>query len=545
MSFSLKAKKILVIDDFPGMRKSVREMLYTLDAIDIKEVGSGVEAIGVMAKDRYDIVLCDYNLGTGKTGLQVLEEARVRQLLPFSTVFIMITAEQTPGMVLGAMENKPDEYLTKPFTTRQLLSRIERNIQRKIYLADIEREKQKQNWPVAIRLCESKLHSSHRKYHSHLQKLRAELAIATGDFKFAKSIYEDVLMQRDLNWAQYGLGEICFLQGNYEEAATILEKLIEQSPMMMEAYDCLARAYLAIEKKIEAEEILKTAVNLSPQAILRQQKLAGVAENNGNNEVASKAYLAAVELGKNSIHKSSGDYSGLAKLYHHNNESEQALSVISAMREEFNNDSESELRAALIENSIYQKIEDAEQVEQSFQRARILFKNMQNAPKALQLEMAMTCYQNNEPELADQVIDNLIKNHIDDDAFMDEIKAMQETCGKGDESNQLIKKIRKELVEVNNKGVRLFKQGRLPEAVQLMEQAREKMPGNKTIILNFIRILLQDAKVSGLNKDKLLKIQQLLNQAMKLGIEPHKIGSIKMEYSRIIQSQKEAAKNAS
>jgi DNA-binding response OmpR family regulator len=544
MTFSLKAKNILVIDDFPGMRKSVREMLYTLDAVDIKEVGSGIEAIGAMEKDRYDIVLCDYNLGTGKTGLQVLEEARVRQLLPFSTVFIMITAEQTPGMVLGAMENRPDEYLTKPFTTRQLLSRIERNIQRKIYLADIEREKQKQNWSVAIHLCEGKLHSPHRKYHSYLQKLRAELAIATGDFKFAKSIYEDMLKQRDLNWARYGLGEICFLQGNFEEAVTILEQVIEQSPMMMEAYDCLARVYLAIEKKIEAEEILKTAVNLSPQAILRQQKLAGVADNNGNNEVASKAYQAAVELGKNSIHKSSSDYSGLAKLYHKNNESEQALSIISAMREEFNNDKESELRAALVENSVYQKLEDAELVEQSFQRAKILFKNTHNVPKELQLEMAMTCHQNDDPELADQVIGDLIKNHIDDDVFIDEIKAMQKECGKGDESARLIKETRKELVEINNKGVRLFKQGRLPEAVQLMVQAREKMPGNKTIILNFIKILLQDAKVSGFNKDKLLQIQQILNQAIKLGIEPHKIGRIKMEYSRIIHAQKRAEKNA-
>ena len=543
MTFSLKAKRILVIDDFPGMRKSVREMLYTLDAFDIKEVASGGEAIEAMAKDRFDIVLCDYNLGAGKTGLQVLEEARARHLLSFSTVFIMITAEQAPGVVLGAMENKPDEYLTKPFTTRQLLTRIERNIQRKIYLADIEREKEKQNWPAAIRLCENKLHSAQRKYHSHLQKLRAELAIATGDFKFAKSIYEDALKIRNLNWARYGLGEICFLQGNYEQAVSILEQVIEQSPMMMEAYDCLARAYLVIEKKVEAEEILKTAVNLSPQAILRQQKLAGVAENNGNNEVASAAYLAALELGKNSIHKSSGDYSGLAKLHHNNNETEQALAVINVMREEFNNDTESELRAALIENSIFQKKQDAEQVEQSFQRTKILFKNLQNAPKDLQLEMAMVCYKNNDSELADQIIGNLIKNHIDDDAFMNEIKVSQENQGNAGASDLLINKTRKELIEINNKGVRLFKQGRLSEAVQLMERAREKMPANKTIVLNFIKILLQDAKVSGVNKDKLLQIQQLMNQAMKLGTEPHKIGSIKMEYSRIIRTQKKIEKN--
>lgn len=542
MAFSLKAKKILVIDDFPGMRKSVREMLYT-DAFDIKEVGNGVEAIAAMEKDRFDIVLCDFNLGTGKTGLQILEEARVRKLLSYSTVFIMITAEQTPGMVLGAMENKPDEYLTKPFTTRQLITRIERNIKRKFYLADIEREKVKQNWPAAIRLCENKLRSEHRKYHSHLLKLRAELAIATGDFEHAKLIYEDALRTRNLNWAQYGLGEISFLQGDYEVAREILEQVIEQNPMMMEAYDCLAKVYLASEKKSEAEGTLSAAVSLSPQAILRQQKLAGVAEQNGNTEAATKAYQAAIELGKNSIHKSANDYSGLAKLHFHNNDSEEALIIIEALREEFSNDREAELRAVLIENNIFQKMEDAELGEQSFQQAKILFKHLQNLPKELQLEMAVTCHNNDDSDFGDQLTEQLIKNHIDDENFINDIKAMYDDLGKRGQSDQLIKKIRKELVEINNKGVTLYKQRRLPEAIKLLEKAREKMPGNNTIVLNFLKILLQDAKLSGVNKEKLDRIQELMNQAIKQGIEPHKIGSIKMEYSKIIQTLKKARKH--
>ncbi|MBE0469576.1 MAG: response regulator, partial [Methyloprofundus sp.] len=122
----LKAKKILLIEDYPVMRKAIRDMLYSLDVITLIEAENGQKAINAMQTHKFDIVLCDYNLGEGKNGLQVLEEARFRKLLPSSAAFIMVTAEQLQDRVLSAMENKPDEYLTKPFTAQLLLTRLER-----------------------------------------------------------------------------------------------------------------------------------------------------------------------------------------------------------------------------------------------------------------------------------------------------------------------------------------------------------------------------------------------------------------------------------
>ncbi|CAK0759075.1 hypothetical protein CCP3SC15_2450004 [Gammaproteobacteria bacterium] len=43
----------------------------------------------------YDIVLCDYNLGDGRDGMQILEEAKQRHLIGLTTVFVMITAESS------------------------------------------------------------------------------------------------------------------------------------------------------------------------------------------------------------------------------------------------------------------------------------------------------------------------------------------------------------------------------------------------------------------------------------------------------------------
>ena len=139
------------------MRKAIEQMLYTLNAQHIVTTETGLGAINEMKKSKFDIVLCDYDLGTGKNGQQVLEEAKYHKLLPFNAIFIIITAEQNQGMVLGAMDNKPDEYLTKPFNAQQLFSRLQRNFARKHYLASIEREIDKGNLSLATHNCEKLL----------------------------------------------------------------------------------------------------------------------------------------------------------------------------------------------------------------------------------------------------------------------------------------------------------------------------------------------------------------------------------------------------
>jgi len=109
MKLNLSTKKILIVEDYPAMRKAIKDMLHTLEAEYIIEAKNAVNAFTAMSQYTFDIVLCDYKLGPGKNGQQILEEARLRKILPFNTIFIIVTSEQTPGMVLGAMQNQPDE----------------------------------------------------------------------------------------------------------------------------------------------------------------------------------------------------------------------------------------------------------------------------------------------------------------------------------------------------------------------------------------------------------------------------------------------------
>ncbi|HET8706876.1 MAG TPA: response regulator, partial [Pseudomonadales bacterium] len=107
-------KRVLVVEDHAEMRTQLKSMLERMNLRNVEVVVNGEEAIERLKARQFDIILCDYELGRGKDGSQVLEEARVENLLKSSAVFVMITAAQTVEMVMGALEYEPDGYIAKP-----------------------------------------------------------------------------------------------------------------------------------------------------------------------------------------------------------------------------------------------------------------------------------------------------------------------------------------------------------------------------------------------------------------------------------------------
>ena len=101
-------KIVLVVDDFFNFRLTMKNMLRSFGMNYIDDATTGEEAIRKLALRRYDIILCDYNLGHGKSGRQILEEAKFRGYINYSSVFIMVTAENTLEMIMGAAEYEPD-----------------------------------------------------------------------------------------------------------------------------------------------------------------------------------------------------------------------------------------------------------------------------------------------------------------------------------------------------------------------------------------------------------------------------------------------------
>ena len=96
-------KRALVVDEFPDMRASIRRMLRSFGVETVDVANDGGDAMARCRENQYDIIICDYSLGKGKNGQQILEELRFTQSLNHQAIYILVTAEVTRSMVFGAL----------------------------------------------------------------------------------------------------------------------------------------------------------------------------------------------------------------------------------------------------------------------------------------------------------------------------------------------------------------------------------------------------------------------------------------------------------
>ncbi len=533
MKIVSKKQRILIIEDDAALRVTIKSMLYPLIPCEIIEAKNASVALRAMRRIRFDIVLSDYNLGHGQNGQQLLEEAKFYKLLPQTAIFIMLTAETSQNMFLSAMENKPDEYIAKPFNAQQLLHRIQKHYARKQYIRDVDIAMESENWALAIKHCEVLLSKNNLTMHSQLVKMRAELALHIGDLDTAEKYYQEILETRELYWASHGLGVIAYLRNKFPQAIEIFKKIINDAPMYMESYDWLAQAFEANDQPEDAQNILKQAVTFSPLGIVRQRRLGVIAQKNGSAEIAKTAFKAAVELGKSSIHKIPSDCYQLAKIYQQNKEHSEFVKLFAYMRSEFANDPEAQIHALILEIEMLQQQNDLAKIARSAEKLVTLFESMHNVAQETQLTCAKIFYQTGNMTIADKITAHLIQNYINDETL---IQSIRDICAKTSHVSNidtLIDKSRKLFKETNTKAVNVFKQGHFQEAIELLNYAMQEMPFNKSVVLNMALVLIQDMKKNGVEKQKLTQLDRCITKMLKLEVDFKKINQAQIEYKKL------------
>lgn len=121
----METLKILVVDDESRMRKLVRDFLVKKD-FEVLEAGDGAEAIDVFFETK-DIALVILDVMMPKMdGWQVCREIRKLSKVPI----IMLTAKSDERDELLGFELGVDEYITKPFSPKILVARVEAILRR-------------------------------------------------------------------------------------------------------------------------------------------------------------------------------------------------------------------------------------------------------------------------------------------------------------------------------------------------------------------------------------------------------------------------------
>jgi len=109
---------VLIVDDDETVRHLVDQYLVQND-FRVSGASGGAELLGVLGRQVVDLVLLDLRLG-GEDGMQLLRQLRAHSQIP---VIILTGRAEEADRVMG-LELGADDYLTKPFSPRELLARI-------------------------------------------------------------------------------------------------------------------------------------------------------------------------------------------------------------------------------------------------------------------------------------------------------------------------------------------------------------------------------------------------------------------------------------
>ena len=511
--WSLSGKKILIIDDFAEMRSTIRGMLIPYGADNITMASNGEEAVEIICHHDFDIILCDYNLGDGKDGQQLLEEVKLRGKLPYSTVFIMVTAESTSFMVMGALEHQPDDYLSKPFTHSVLQKRIKRILDKKGELKQLARALDQGNNSAAIDLCDEEIEKSPR-YHHEFQKMKCELLINEHRYDEATELCNEIIAERKLPWASFNLGKIHFLQQEHQDAAEIFDDIIRETPTYISAYDWLAKCQQAMEEYKTSQNTIEKGIEQSSKSVLRQRTLAELAEINNDFVTAEQARKKVLKLAKNSILQEASDYTKLAHALVVNNNTKEALKVIDQLKYDIKQSTEAQLAAAVTKAKIYTDMGSKTASQEAIDSAAELYLKKQpqlSDEQALELTEAFLASGKN--DVADEIVTQLVRNNHDNQELLDKIRQIYKDAGMDDHVDEIVNTIRKEITVTNNKGVKLLESGDMNESIALFKKALERGPDNPVININTAHAYIMKYKSKGGGMSLLEQARACLDKA--------------------------------
>lgn len=513
MDINFEDKRVLIVDDVSGMRTSMRAILSNFGVVFSEMAGTANDAIRRLQIKSYDIIICDYFLGDGSDGQQLLEQLRHNKLITLSTIFIMVTAERVYEKVVSAVELAPDDYLVKPFTAEVLKNRLERVMMKKTAFAPIYSLIEDGKLSEASQVC-LELSKLNNKYTIDILRLLAELYVSLGNFDEAQKVYQQVVNLRAVPWARMGLATMLHNKGKHHEAEELLEEVIEESPEYMAAYDLLSKVCESQAKTERAQHVLERAVAASPYTMHRQKEMGQLAMRNGDMEAAEQAFSNVVERGKTSFFRAAEDFANLARVQMGLGKLNEALGTLRNSRTSLNNSPEATFTASVMESLVHtqagnEKASALALTTAMHAKAQGNFK----AGEDLTLDLAKACFAHGKEDDAKDLIETLVRNNHDSQALIEKAKKVFEEAGKGEEGRALVDKSVKSIIQLNNQGVMKAQQGDLTGSVELLTEAATRMPENVQIVLNAAQALLVHIDKLGWNESYMESAQRYLEVA--------------------------------
>ncbi len=117
--------KILIVEDEPDMRRGLEDNLQ-FEGYATVSTSNGLEGLRLARQDKFDLIILDLML----PGMDGLDLCRQLKREGSSTPIIMLTAKGSESDRVMGLEVGADDYITKPFSLRELLARVKAILRR-------------------------------------------------------------------------------------------------------------------------------------------------------------------------------------------------------------------------------------------------------------------------------------------------------------------------------------------------------------------------------------------------------------------------------
>ena len=522
-------KRALVVDEFPDMRASIRRMLRSFGVETVDVANDGGDAMARCRENQYDIIICDYSLGKGKNGQQILEELRFTQSLNHQAIYILVTAEVTRSMVFGALEYKPDDYLIKPFNPLLLQARLDNLMLEKQFFSNVYEALDESDYEAAAEHAEV-LVNRDRRYRVAAQKLQGQALLQSAQFDKAHKLYHDVMERRRQEWACIGCARALIGLQKWTSAIHVLSELIDHGTESLQVFDCLAEAELALGRNGVAQAILERATVSSPYGILRQINLAEVASANNDYLAAEKDYRRVIKLGVNSCHDSHEHSLGLVRclldkekqqISGNSDTFKECYTVCHRIKKKYGNEAQVILQADLIEAKTLAQQGEIDMAIEHAQKLFAKYREEENILPGLGLDMAAALLAIDKPNQGREVLEDLAERFAEDNLLLAKIDAMAD--------QPISTKAKENASKINAEGKVLFETDNFDEAVAHFRMAVNHYPNNVELKLNLLLAIMQCVNTTNAGAAESL---EMVDEAASLIASLESLPSVHKAYQR-------------
>lgn len=406
----LDTMRVVIADANQVVRAWVRTQLSQAGVKHVAMAATAADLLRHCNATTPDVVLCDYNFGEKHDGLRTLEELRLNNILPLSSVFMIVTGERVRKRVVAAAEFAPDDYLLKPFTSGQLAERLERAIEKKASLKAVYEAMAVRNLEAVIVECDRVIERTPR-YSMDALRIRAEALIALGRLDEASEIYKAVMAHNTVPWARIGYAMVLLERGDTGEAEKEAQQISEEFPEFMGVYDFLGELHERNGELDEARHYYERADMIAPDNLRRLRSIGEISLEAGDAVRAASVMRRVVERTEGTTLSCAEDHLILLKsLIEIPDAAAEVAQRLSEMRGLLGDNDNARVLGDIIEAHMCSQKGDTDGARLAIERAIDAHARMNAHDTFATTALAEACFNANRDDVAEKLVGQLEEN---------------------------------------------------------------------------------------------------------------------------------------